>query len=367
VSLPTPWSTTHLDRRSSSILDVAIGSLGLYVAPPVSHLELAARVSGYRKSHLQTLMDERRLIGLRCLRGSAFLMPVEMLPVIVPATRERNVRAFGTYLRRSLTTAPYEVWADRVDDALGDGMLTKSELTALVDPPDADRRFMTNVISQMATESRLIGVRVPVSWRSAGIAYTRWENWLPDVEVQSPDPDEARATLASWYFERFGPATVHDFAWWSGLTKTQARAAVAVAEIRSGPEDGIHGSGAGGEPPAGVRLLPIWDTLFVTWKDRSRFLPDALLPFIYDASGNATSVVLIDGKVLGVWAMESDGTELEIRVAPFTPLTKGQWEAVEDEAAVVGGLADATTVNLVRASNPPNLEKGKRNLFMRPV
>jgi hypothetical protein len=360
-----PWAATHLDRRPSSISDVATDSLGLYVAPPVSHLELAARVPGYAAGDLESLMAERRLVGLRCLRGSAFLMPVDLLPVVVPATRDRNVRAFDRYLERSLTTATYDEWAMRVDDVLGDRMMTKAEIATALDPPPADRPYMSNVISQMATETRLIGVRQPVSWRSASVAYTRWENWLPGVDVHSPDPDEARSVLAGWYFERFGPATLDDFAWWSGLTKTQSRIAVEDAGLTE--TDGRYGSGRVGDPPPGVRLLPIWDTLFVTWKDRSRFIPDDLLPFVYDASGNATSVVLLDGVVAGVWGMVQEGDAIELRAAPFGSFTRTQWKAVEEEAAVVAGLAGATSLSAIQVSDPPDLLRAPRNRFMRPV
>lgn len=363
--MTVPWSATHLDRRPSSIVDVATESLGLYVSPPVSHLELAARLPGYAPADLETLMDQRRLIGLRCLRGSAFLMPVELLPVVVPATRDRNVRAFGRYLERSLTTATAGEWADRVADVLGDGIMTKAEITAALDPPEADLPFMYNLISQMATESRLIGVRRPASWRSMGIAYTRWDQWLPDVDVESPDVDEARSVLAGWYFDRFGPATIEDFAWWSGLTKTQATIAVATGEVPQ--SNGGYGFGTGGDAPTGARLLPIWDTLFVTWKDRSRFLPDDLLPYVYDASGNATSVVLVDGEVVGVWAMEQRGDDLEIRAAPFGSFSTAQWAAIEAEAAVVAGLAETESVTVTLAADPPDLRRAPRNRFMRPV
>lgn len=348
-------------------MDVAIESLGLYVAPPVSHLELAARVPGYRPGDLEALMDERRLIGLRCLRGSAFLMATDVLSIVVPATRDRNVRAFGNYLRKHLTTATYGEWADRVDGVLGDEMLSKAQIKERLVVPEADLPYMTNVISQMATESRLIGVRVPASWRSAGIAYTRWNNWLPDVDVTSPDVEEARVELAQMYFGSWGPATIDDFAWWSGLTKTQARAATEASGVAPGIVDGTFGV-ASGDPPRGARLLPIWDTLFVTWTDRSRFIPGSLLPYVYDSMGNATSVLLLDGSVAGVWGMGSEDDPLEIRVAPFADLTSQQWDAVEEEAEVIGGLAAASETRVVRMQDPPpNLREGKRNLFMRPV
>jgi len=363
-----PWAATHLDRRPASILEVVTDSIGLYVSPPVSHLELAARVPGYRTADLEQLMDDRRLIGLRCLRGSAFLIPVELLPVVVPATRGRNVKAFAGYLRKHLTSAPYETWVERVFDVLPAGeALTKSEITERLEPSADERPFMTNLISQMATESRLIGVRLPRSWRSAQIAYTRWSDWLPDVDVQSPDPDEAGAELARLYLRAFGPASVEDFSWWSGLTKTQARAAYETGDAMPAGElfdlDPVDHE----VPPEGVRLLPIWDTLFVTWKDRSRLIPEHLLPFVYDASGNATSVVLLDGMPAGVWAMGPDDRAFEVRVAAFESFTKSQWSAVEAEAHVIGGLAGADTVTVELVHGAPNLIEATRNRFMRPV
>lgn len=361
------WRHTHLDRRVASVTEVAHDSIGLYVSPPVSHLELAARVPGYRPTDLDLLLSKRDLVGLRCLRGSAFLMPADLLAVVVPATRERNARAFAAYLERSLVDG-YEPWVERILGVLGSGeALTAREITERLQPAEGDRPFIATIVSQMATESHLIGVRVQASWRSARIEYTRWSDWLPNVDVESPDPEEARDELARLYLGSFGPASVVDFAWWSGLTKTQARSAIG----RSGadPVDGLFDLDpvAVDPPPGGVRLLPIWDTLFVTWKDRSRFIPEALLPYVYDADGNATSVVLVDGEVAGVWGMNSDDTQLEVRAAPFGRFSTKQWAAIEKEATVVGGLAGSESVTLVRVDAPPNLREGKRNLFMRPV
>jgi hypothetical protein len=218
----------------------------------------------------------------------------------------------------------------------------------------------------MATESRLVGTRVAASWRSARIEYTRWRDWLPDVDVLTPDVTMARVELARLYLSSFGPASVHDFSWWSGLTVAQSRVAfdgvdaVAVGELFDlDPVDS--------EPPTGVRLLPIWDALFVTWKDRSRFVPEGLLPYVYDRSGNATSVVLIDGVIAGVWSMGPDAEPLQVRVAPFDEFREEEWRAIEAEAAVVAALAGSSTVDVVRCADPPNVREGPRNQFMRPV
>jgi hypothetical protein len=184
--------------------------------------------------------------------------------------------------------------------------------------------------------------------------------------VETPDPESARVELARLYLAAFGPASVDDFAWWSGLTRAQARIACAGAgATRSGELLDLGESD--GDPPSGVRLLPIWDALFVTWKDRSRFLPAELIPYVYDASGNATSVVLIDGRVAGVWAMGPDDDPLEIRVAGFGSFSKRERAAIEDEATIVARLAGAEQARIHEAGEPPNLFASSRNRFMRPI
>ncbi len=366
-TVAVPWAATHLDRRPASLTETLRDSLGLYVSPPVCHLELAARVPNYRTADLERLLEDRAAIGVRTLRGSAFLMPVELLPIVVPATRARNARSFRGYVDKVLVSDTYEVWADRVVDVLRGGTaLTKAEIKDRLDPGESDRAALDFVISLMATEARLVGLRRFSSWRSAQIAYTPWEDWLPEVDVDGPDPDEARAELARLYFAAFGPATIEDLAWWGGLTKTEARHAVADGAV---PRAGEAMFGVRGEAPVpeGVRLLPTWDALFVTWRDRSRLLPDALLRYVYDRSGNATSAVLLDGTVAGIWSLGREDDDLEIFVAPFKSFTGAQWEQIEEEALLVAGLAGSKSVRVVRRAGPPDLRAGKRNLFLRPL
>ena len=52
--------------------------------------------------------------------------------------------------------------------------------------------------------------------------FTLVEEWLPTARPL--ERDIALGELARRYFTSHGPATVHDFAWWSGLTVTDARA-----------------------------------------------------------------------------------------------------------------------------------------------
>lgn len=369
MTAPTvPWASTHLDRRKASVLEVLHDSIGCYSTPPVSYLELAARVPNFKKKQLDDLYTKRKVVGLRTLRGSGFLMPVDLLPIVVPATRERNERAFSNYVDRVLVVDGYETWASRIEDLLSDGVhRTVPEIKTALEVPEEDAKGLNFVINQMSTECRLVGTGEPKSWRSGRNAVTLWSDWLPDVDVWSPDPGEARVEVARLYLRSHGPATVDDLSWWSGMTLGQAREAIDgcdAVDLGDGMFKG-DSSTRGKVPP--LRLLPVWDALMVTWKDRSRLLPEEIGPFVYDRDGNATSVVLDGGTVAGVWSQGSDDEHLEIRVAPFTRFTPKKWTAIEQEATLIGRLAGAKRVKVLRCDGPRSLIDGPRNLFLRPL
>src|SRR5687768_17430711 len=78
--------------------------------------------------------------------------------------------------------------------------------------------------------------------------------------------DEALAELATRYFASHGPATVRDFAWWSGLTTKDAR--LAISSVRPNLESstiggstvwGATGGGSGAPKTAVAMLLPNYD------------------------------------------------------------------------------------------------------------
>lgn len=362
-----PWTSTHLGRTKTTVAELARHSIGLYATPPVSHLELAARLPGYRARMLDKAYAARQVVGLRTLRGSSFLIPVDLVATVTAATLEHNERAFSSYLERVLVTADYETWADRIDDLMADGEArTVDEIKDALEPPEEELKGITYVVNQMATTCRLVGTGEPVSWRVGRHAYARWQDWLPDVDPYG-DADEARVDLARIYLEAWGPATAADFSWWAGLTGAQAQDALAACADPDGEGYFAPEGAREVKPPRGVRLLPWWDTLFVTWRDRSRFIPEHLLPFVYDRDGNATSVVLVDGRPAGVWNLGADDRKLEIAAAPFEKFTPSQWRLIEAEADAIRAAAGARTVTVTRSDQPPNLADGRRNLFLRPL
>ena len=119
--------------------------------------------------------------------------------------------------------------------------------------------------------------------------------------------DEALGELARRYFTSHGPATVHDFAWWSGLTVTDARTGIEVAKDKLANHDADGRSywyGSAALPRGTARtahLLPPWDEYTVAYRDRTAVLDPVHARKVNAGGGVLSPVVLVRGRVVGTW------------------------------------------------------------------
>jgi hypothetical protein len=110
--------------------------------------------------------------------------------------------------------------------------------------------------------------------------------------------DEALAELARRYFHSHGPATVHDFSWWSGLTMRDARTATAAV-----PDALVLPTPPPLEAVPGAHyLLPNYDEYLIAYKHRGAVID----PQRARNLGVFTTVeyphhVIVDGRVAGSW------------------------------------------------------------------
>jgi hypothetical protein len=146
--------------------------------------------------------------------------------------------------------------------------------------------------------------------------------------------DAALGELARRYFVSRGPATVADLAWWGGLSLGQAKRGLDVArgslacEVVDGREYWFGAAGfAGGASfgAAAVLLLPAWDEYTVAYKDRSDFLHT---DHVGRSSYGLKPVVVVNGKVVGVWRRVLGKGEVVVELSPFAPLSSATVRAI---------------------------------------
>ena len=158
------------------------------------------------------------------------------------------------------------------------------------------------------------------------------------------DRDDALGQLASRYFVSRGPATVHDFAKWSGLTVTDAKRGVAAGEAqleheRIGGASYWFARPEGSSPKARgatAHLLSIYDEYVSGYKDRSA-IGDAQTGTRLSAMGNAlTAIVVIDGRIRGTWKRTTTKAGTTLHLDLFDDFTRRERSALEEAAAKYG-------------------------------
>ena len=150
--------------------------------------------------------------------------------------------------------------------------------------------------------------------------------------------DEALANLSLRYFKSHGPATLRDFAWWSGLSQSDVKAGVGMVANKLQVEQGYYFSGSASDGIPEVVLLPAFDEYLVGYTDRSAATGHSTKQ---DALSNAifNSVVLIRGVVKGDWNKKSSAKELLVNVNNWSEMTKKTLRALESAAANYGHFA----------------------------
>jgi hypothetical protein len=222
------------------------------------------------------------------------------------------------------------------------------------------RAFLGDRRMRFGEAGRGLGVR-PNMLRygtATGTIVMRWDGarqptiWM--VDPPAMDPFEARLELARRYLHIFGPGTPGAFALWAGVKPPRAQAAFEALESELTPVRTPIGDGwilaadeasyrAASSQPAAARLLPSGDSYYLLQgSDRALLVPDPQDRARLWTTRVWPGAVLVDGEIVGTWRRAN----AEVTASPWRPLSAGEREAVEAEAAALPlpGLTRAVAV-----------------------
>ena len=169
------------------------------------------------------------------------------------------------------------------------------------------------------------------------------DEWIPSTPSRTRE--ESLAELAVRYFSSHGPATLHDFGWWSGLTIAETREAVALAGDRVMNDrfgEQMYWLGADTSAFADVNdrvyLLPPFDEYTVAYKHRDVIIDPAYTKQVNAGGGMLNAVIVIDGAVVGTWSRTVKKRDVIVALQPFKSLRKAETQAIAAAAEMYGAF-----------------------------
>ncbi len=149
--------------------------------------------------------------------------------------------------------------------------------------------------------------------------------------------DDALTELTRRYFASRAPATVQDFAWWSGLSIGQCRRGVealgkeldicVVGDVRYHAPQGFTLPRAAS---SSAHLLPNYDEYFIGFRDRAA-IADRIGSLDLVTGGNAliSNVVIVGGQLVGGWKRTQGKGTLEVDLTLIAPLANAERARVD--------------------------------------
>ena len=337
------------------MLEVVAAICGLQ-AQVMSSVGLAmwARIEGLTLADVHdALWKHRRLVKTWAMRGTLHVMHADdYLRWQRPLGAYAHHTKPGWLQRCGLTAQELDETVTAIGRALGRRLLTRDQLANEV----------TRVVGTSARMDILgqdWGWMKPAAFHGqlcfapsigVNVRFARPDVWLrraPRAESRGGWIDLTRRFLAA-----YGPATRVDYSHWSGAPLahvdailrslgsgvTEINLAGAQAWVLTEDVDNLLEA----ERPDSLRLLPAFDQYVIAASPHVQNLTSGgHREDIFRPQGWISPVLLVDGRIDGVWSYQRIGPRLAIRIRPFVRLTRRVRSEVEVEAERLAKFLDA--------------------------
>ncbi len=276
---------------------------------------------GLRLPHLldadvEQQLTEGKILRTHLLRPTWHLVAAEdirwLLQLTGPRVHQKNA---GTYRTAGLDTAMFRRCNDLLFKTLEGGKhLTRDELAVVF----LEKGIQTDGLRMIAMmmQAELEGIVCSGIRQGKQNTYALLEERVPPVPELSRD--EALATLARRYFQARCPATVKDFATWSGLTQADCKRGIEICGANGDPlEMDKEGHfffpknfsiGHANDGP--LHLLPLYDEYIMGYKDRA-----AIQQFsrgLGKPPAHFDNMIIYAGQIIGTWRRDIGKTTADV-------------------------------------------------------
>jgi hypothetical protein len=318
-----------LDRAELAPIEAVEQLAGLQSQAPLApYIGLWTRLRDFAAEALSVLTEQRQVVRLPLMRTTVHLVSARDAIGWYPLFSALHIAAFRANFARGVDGVDEKAIVEQAELLLLQQPRTRVELGRLLAQcwPDADQV----ALGYAATQGRAV-CQVPPRgvWGKGGQpAWTQVETWLGRPLRAVPVDD-----LVLRYLGAFGPATAADVQVWSGLRRlAEVLERLPVRTFRGESGQLLYDLPDAPRPPSDLpappRFLPAYDNLLLSYKDRTRVIPDVRLVPLPPGNGATVGTFLVDGIWRGTWQIRNH----RLHVQPFDRLRPQVRDGVLAEA-----------------------------------
>jgi hypothetical protein len=288
------------------------------------------------------LWRDRSLVKTAAMRGTLHLLPASDFPLYISALRRSRMEALMRVMARfGIQTREAESLKEAVMAALKSGPCTQRDLTEELRKQSGKkmRTWMDGVWSLMRP-AMVEGLICYGEDKGREATLMRVDQCLPGYKPVAEEA--AKQILLERYLKAYGPATVKDFAFWSGMPGKEATAVwTSLAERMS--EVSLDGCPAfvlsddlGAlreselQEPV-VRLLPHFDVYLLAHAEKDHLVEPRYYKKVFRNQGWISPVVLLNGRIVGTWSRVESKEGTMAKAELFGKITRPERLRLEEE------------------------------------
>ena len=326
----------RVDLEPLTLVEHLLGLQAQDVLPP--YLSLAARLTDPDPHPLSAALTDRRAVRVLLFRGTIHLVTADdalaLRPWVQPVLdKQARTADFG----RGFPVERHPEVVAAATAVLAEGPVSGAELGARI---AAGHPGLTASRATALAKTLTALVQLPPrgTWAaSGGQVYAPLARWLdrPPPDGGGTDP----AAVVRRWLAAFGPGTPADVTTWSGVTGLRpAFAGLGEELLRFEDERGRAvfdlASLERADPgvPAPVRLLGVYDNLWLSHSERTRVTSPERRSAWAGPNGGTAGAVFVDGMLEGLWRRSPTGA-VDLRL--LRPLTRQEQAELDEEVGRV--------------------------------
>jgi uncharacterized protein YcaQ len=327
-----------------------------------AELQLWARVDGLAADAVAAaLWRDRTLVKTWAMRGTLHLLAVDDFPLLVAALSTLKRFQQKSWLKYfGLTQETLDELMAGMREMLSDQGMTREEVGAAIAERTGRPELRELMLSSWGALLKPPAFQGYVCFgpnRGQNVTFVQAEAWLGEGKATpAVGGEEAKQEIARRYLAVYGPDTSDNFARWFGLATSDAKKLfrslgdeLAAVEVEGWPAWALATAAYDeGEETAGVvRLLPGFDPYTIALYRQPGVLDEEHQAKVSRPQGWISPVVLVDGRMAGVWEYEKKRDRVVVTATLFRPASASVRAGIEAEAARLGEFLGGTAETVV--------------------
>ncbi len=339
------------------LVDVASDICGAHAQIAASvELMLGVRVSGITRSNVrEALWKQRTLVKTVGLRGTLHVFPAGEVALWMAANRLRFAAEEKRLAGAGIDIDELQAVIDAISRILGPEPIDRPELEARLEERVGGWAVAHNqgFVGSYKNWPMALGWAAALGaacygpghgGRSTFVRLADWSGWRDE------DPMAGGVFALRKFLHAYGPSTMQEFGRWFALDRAIVRVLFEelsgeLAEVDvEGDKRWCLSSDAGNDAeaaPDSVLLVPHFDVFVVGSHPREQLM-DLASDIARASPGTAATfaVLLVGGRVAGLWERKAAGKRLLVRVDPHITLTRQQRDGVAEQAERIGQIVE---------------------------